>query len=90
MKRYWVTMEYAAFSDKRLTDGKITVLALKCEDEAEADMVAWNGRNNPETANVKIWIREPKFNPDKFAILYKEKDDFPEFYKEGSFKKKKQ
>lgn len=84
-------MIYVTATDKFMSgwgmaEGKINKLVFECETYDEARIVEENLRNRSEIRNVSIRYTKPSYNQSRYYVQFKDKNEYPNFYKEGYFR----
>jgi hypothetical protein len=84
-------MVYVTMTDKFMSGwgcarGLINKLVFECEDYDEARIVAANaeGRSDQKHVNIRTG-RRPWYSPDRYHVQIKTKDEYPTWYKAGSW-----
>ena len=88
MKKVYVTMTDSFMSGWGKAEGKINKLIFECENRQEAEIVKENAENRGDQKYINISYNKPYYNPKKYLAQTKTKADYPEWYKQGYFKKK--
>jgi hypothetical protein len=68
-------------------DGKINKLIFVCETYQEAEIVQENAEARSDQKNINITKTKPYYSPSRYYAQTKTKEDYPEWYKKGYFRK---
>lgn len=86
--KYWVTMTDSFMSGWGCAEGKINKLIFECESLKEARIVEENAKNRSDMKRVNICTKKPYYNYSTHYVQNKNKEIYPDWYKEGYFNKK--
>ncbi len=83
-------MVYVTMTDKFMSGwgharGLINKLVFECADYEEACIVAANAEGRSDQKHVNIRTDYPRYSPDRYFVQVKTKDEYPTWYKAGSW-----
>lgn len=85
-KKWYVTMTDKFMSGWGKAQGTLNKLIFICDSYDEAVIVSDNAKNRSDQKNVNICSTKPRF-PSHYYVQFKDKEEYPSWYKEGYFKK---
>lgn len=83
---FYVTMIDTFMSGWGAAKGKINRLIFECETLEEAETVKENAENRTDMKNINILVDKPSYNSTTTLTQFKNKEDYPNFYKLNYFK----
>lgn len=86
-KKYYVTMTDSFLSGWGKAEGKINKLIFECDNYDEAETVEQNAENRTDMKYINICTKKPYYNSNKYLTQTKTKEDCPNWYQKGYFKK---
>lgn len=89
-KRVYVTMTDSFMSGWGLARDKTNKLVFVCDNYEEAEIVMSNAENRSDMKYVKLAIHKPRYNEEHNFVQFKTKDDYPNWFVAGYFKKQKE
>jgi hypothetical protein len=84
--KYYVSMTDKFLSNWGMAKGKTNKLIFECENYKEAKIVADNAENRSDMKYINICSKKPYYNNDRYYPQYKDKEEYPDWYKENYFK----
>ena len=86
MSKYYVTMNDTFFSGWGKAEGKINKLVIECDTMDEMEIVLENALARSEMKRVNYYLGKlPYFNKHRFLVQVKDKNEYPAWFKKGSF-----
>jgi hypothetical protein len=83
----FVTMTDTFMSGWGKAENKINKLVFICDNYEEATIVAENARNRGDQKYINITNKKPYYSSDRYYVQFKNKEEYPNWYKKGYFNK---
>jgi hypothetical protein len=87
MTKFYVTMTDKFMSGWGEADNKINKLVFECESRQEAHIVADNAEARGDQSYINIRVTKPYYNPRRYYVQVKTKEEYPSWYVERYFTK---
>lgn len=82
-EKVYVTMTDKFLSGWGRAEGKINKLVFVCDNLEEAERIADYARTRNEMKYINITYNKPYYNNNRYLVQFKDKKDYPEWYKGG-------
>ncbi len=66
--------------------GKRNVVICVCDSQEEASLVLDNVKNRGDMKYINVFYKKPYYNPNRYYVQFKTKEDMPVWYEKDSFK----
>ena len=67
-------------------DGQIAKYIYECDSYEEAQIVEENARDRTDQKHINICTTKPYYNPRRYHVEWKNKENCPFWYEKGYFK----
>lgn len=84
---YYVSMTDSFLSGWGEAENKTAKYVYVCENAQEAQIVAQNAKDRGDQQQVRMTAKKPAYDERKFLVQFKTKEDNPNWYVPGFFKK---
>ena len=86
MGKVWVSMTDKALSGWGRAEGLINKYVIEVDNWDEAEIVKENAEHRSEMKYINICINKPYYNPNKYLVSFRTKDQVSNWLIKGYFK----